>query len=189
MWGLKQRIRMTRATSTRALVRSAANLGANGSFPAVTAVANDAVVNLTTLRWCMPVVRPSPSHEQALLEIVGNNSQFIDVAFLNKRTNSIAVPAATTFTWPLATTSGVERPRYIVILFQGAIANQTVNSSAYSAAPNVTNAYITISGIKYPSNDMNTDCANNKYTKWCMEYKKNIINIIKIIFLSHVYRI
>jgi len=44
----------------------------------------------------MPVVRPSPSHEQALLETVGNNSQFIDLAFLNKRTNSIAVPAATT---------------------------------------------------------------------------------------------
>jgi len=60
----------------------------------------------------MPVVRPSPSHEQALLEIVGNNSQFIDVAFLNKRTNSVSVPAAATFTWPLATTRIVERPRY-----------------------------------------------------------------------------
>jgi len=65
---------------------------------ALTTVANDAFINLTTLRWVMPIVRPSPSHEQALLEIVGNKSQFIDVAFLNKRTNSIAVPAATTFT-------------------------------------------------------------------------------------------
>jgi len=95
----------------------------------------------------MPVVRPSPSHEQALLEIVGNNSQFIDVTFLNNRTNSIAVPAATTFTWPLATTSGVERPRYIVVLFQGAQANRTVNSSTFNTAPNVLNAYITLSGV------------------------------------------
>jgi len=165
MWGLKQRFRMTRTNSTRALVRSAANLAANGSFPAITAVAADAVVNSTTLRWCMPVVRPSPSHEQALLEIVGNNSQFIDVAFINKRTNSIAVPPATTFTWPLATTSGVERPRYIVILFQAIIANQLSNSSAYNIAPSVTNAYITLSGIKYTSIDMNTDYATNKYTK------------------------
>jgi len=29
----------------------------------------------------MPVVRPSPSYEQALLDIVGNISQFIDVTF------------------------------------------------------------------------------------------------------------
>jgi len=86
MWGLKQRIRMTKTNSTRALFRSAANINAAAVeiYPAKTAVAADAVVNLTTLRWCMPVVRPSPSHEQALLEIVGNNSQFIDVAFLNK---------------------------------------------------------------------------------------------------------
>jgi len=96
---------MTRTTSTRALFRSglAAGIAASGIFPALTAVANDGTINLTTLRWVMPVVRPSPSHEQTLLEIVGINSQFVDVAFLNKRTKSIAVPQATTFTWPLAT--------------------------------------------------------------------------------------
>jgi len=173
MWGLKHIIRMTRSNSTRALFRSVADISAvvNGIYHVTTAVGNEAVVNLTTLRWYMPVVRPSPSHEQALLEIVGSNSKFIDVAFLNKRTNSIAVPAATTFTWPLATTCGVERPRYIVILFQGAVANQATNSSVYSSAPNVTNAYITLYGIKYPSIDMNTYLANNKYSKWYREYK------------------
>jgi len=65
---------MTRAASTRALVRVNAAVNAIGVFPALTAVGAVAVVNLTTLKWCMPVVRPSPSHEQALLEIVGNNS-------------------------------------------------------------------------------------------------------------------
>jgi len=125
MWGLKHIIRMTRTTATRALTRSVATAGipVNGSYAATTTKNSEANVNITILRWCMPVVRPSPSHEQALLEIVGNNSQLIDVTFLNKRTISIAVSAATTFTWPLATTSGVERPRYIVILFQGEIAN------------------------------------------------------------------
>jgi len=175
MWGLKQRIRMTRTNSTRALFRSAdaAGIAANGVFPALTTAANDAVINITTLRWVMPVVRPSPSHEQALLEIVGSNSQFIDVTFLNKRTNSIAVPAATTFTWPLATTSGVERPRYIIIIFQvGAYDNETFNSSVYSAAPNVLNAYITLTGVKYASIDMSTDQALNRYSKWYREYKR-----------------
>jgi len=148
---------MTRTISTRALFRVNAAVAANGVFPALTAVPNDAVVNITT-RWVMPVVRPSPSHEQALLEIVGNNSQFIDLTLLNKRTNSIVVLAATTFTWPLGTTSGVERPRYIVIIFQvGNYADQTSNSSAYSSALNVLNAYITLSGVKYPSIDMSTD--------------------------------
>jgi len=168
MWGLKHRIRMTRATATRALFRTNnAAIAVNGIFSASTAVNVDAYVNITTLRWCMPVVRPSSSHEQALLEIVGNNSQFIDVTFLNKRTNSIALPAATTFTWPLATTSGVKRPRYIVILFQvGNYTDQTSNSSAYSNTLNVTNGYITLSGVKYPSIDMNTDQNSNKYSKW-----------------------
>jgi len=81
MWGLKQRIRMTRTNSNRALFRVNNAISANGIFPALTAANADAVVNITTLRWCMPVVRPSPSHEQALLEIVGNNSQFIDITF------------------------------------------------------------------------------------------------------------
>jgi len=45
MWGLKQRIRMTRDNSTRALVRVNAIVGAIGLFPALTAAANDAVVN------------------------------------------------------------------------------------------------------------------------------------------------
>jgi len=97
MWGLKQRVRMTRASSLRALVRGGA-IVANTVTDALAAAGVDGATTLTTLRWVMLVVRPSPSHEQALLEIVGNNSQFIDVAFLNKRTNSIAVPAATTFT-------------------------------------------------------------------------------------------
>jgi len=52
MWGLKQRIRMTRTNSTRALFRSAANINAAaaGIYPATTDIAADAFVNLTTLR-------------------------------------------------------------------------------------------------------------------------------------------
>jgi len=38
--------------------------------------------------------------------------------------------------------------------------------------PTVTSAYITLSGIKYPSIDMNTDLATGKYMKWYMEYRK-----------------
>jgi hypothetical protein len=121
----------------------------------------------------MPVVKPNPMQEQSLLSIVGNTNQFIDVTFLNKRTNSISVPIASTFTWPLATTSGVERPRYIVIIFQvGTYADQTSNSSAFSLIPTVTNAYITLSGVKYPAIDMNTDATLNRYTKWYREYKR-----------------
>jgi len=74
MWGMKHRIRMTRANSTRALYRSGPAIAATGVFQQLTASPADGVINLTTLRWVMPVVRPSPSHEQALLEIVGNNS-------------------------------------------------------------------------------------------------------------------
>jgi len=173
MWGLKQRIRMTRTGSLRALNRLGAAIDANTITDALTTTgANDGTIVLSTLRWCMPVVRPSPSHEQALLEIVGNNSQFIDIAFLNKRTNSIAVPAATTFTWPLATTSGVELPRYIIILFQATPGDQTFNSTAFNTTINVTNAYITLSGIKYPSIDINIDYSTKNYTKWYMEYRK-----------------
>jgi len=67
---------------------------------------------------------------------------------------------------------GVERPRYIVIVFQGALADQTVNSSQYSTAVNVTNAYVTLSGIKYPAIDMNTNLDTNRYNRWYYEYKK-----------------
>jgi len=36
----------------------------------------------------------------------------------------------------------------------------------------VINAYITLSSVKYPSIDMNTDYETNRYTKWYREYKR-----------------
>ena len=59
----------------------------------------------------------------------------VPMAFFNKRSESIIVPAATKFTWKLHLSGGIERPRDIVIAFQtGRGEDQTTNNASFDVA-------------------------------------------------------
>jgi len=50
-------------------------------------------------------------------------------------------------------------------------ANQTTNNvSSDLDGLNVTSAYVSLNGIRYPYSDVGTDYATNRYTKWYHEY-------------------
>ena len=53
-------------------------------YPALDAIANDVVVNITTLKWVMPSVTPSLDKQLELLEVI-KNKETVTLAFLNKR--------------------------------------------------------------------------------------------------------
>ena len=58
----------------------------------------------------MPKVTPSLVKQQELLSII-KDKEPVPMAFFNKRSESIIVPAATKFTWKLHLSGGIERPR------------------------------------------------------------------------------
>lgn len=171
IYGMQHRISLTRTNSTRALFRTNNAVAVNGVFPALVALANDAVVNISTLKWCMPYVTPSSDKLANLMEVISTKEQ-IPLTFLNKRSETIVVPQATTFNWKLQMSGGIERPRFLVLGFQtGRGTDQTTNNASFdSAGLNVTAAYVTLNGIRYPYSDMGTDYATNKYTKWYHNY-------------------
>jgi hypothetical protein len=154
----------------------------------------DAIVNLTKLRWAMPYVVPNPSAGITLGEIIKSSAP-VDITFLNKKTTVITVtPGATTINWtPRLISGGVERPRYVICAFQcnrgfgttnvqqvaqltapaaagGAvnIGNSATFSPGYQI--NVTDAYVTVNGTRYPYASTATDFSTNKYAKWYRKY-------------------
>ena len=90
------------------------------------------------------------------------------MAFLNKRSESIIVPAATKFTWKLHLSGGIVRPRDIVIAFQtGRGGDQTTNNASFDfTGLNVIDAYVSLDGDRYPLSGVE----NNKYARWYYEY-------------------
>ncbi len=171
IYGMQHKISLTRTNNTRALLRTNAAVAASGIYPALDAIANDVVVNITTLKWVMPSVTPSLDKQLELLEVI-KNKETVTLAFLNKRSESINVPQATIFNWKLQLAGGIERPRFIVFAFQtDRGANQTTNNASFDLdGLNVTSAYVLLNGIRYPYSDVGTEYAANKYTKWYHEY-------------------
>lgn len=170
IYGMQHRISLTRTADTRALMRANAAVAADSVFAASEAVAEDVKTVLTTIRWCMPQVQPSAIKTMELLDVI-NNKEPITLAFLNKRSETISVPQATTFNWKLQLSGGIERPRFLVFGFQTARgANQTTNSVTFDNGLNVIAAYVLLNGIRYPYTDFGTDLSTKKYTKWYREY-------------------
>jgi len=171
IYGMQHKISLTRTNNTGTLLRTNNAVAASGIYPALVAIANDVAVNITTLKWVMPYVEPSLEKQRELMTIIQDKESVL-LAFLNKRSESITVPQATTFTWKLQLTGGIERPRLIVIAFQtGRGADQTTNNATFDFANlNVIDAYVLLNGIRYPYSNVGTDYATNKYTKWFWEY-------------------
>ena len=170
IYGMQHRISLTRTTDTRALIRVNAAVEAAGIYPAAAALANDAKVVLSAVKWCMPEVRPSVPSQVALKKFIDSKDSVI-LSFLNKRCENIAVPETTRLNWKLQLSGGIERPRYLVVAFQTARgASQLTNSTSFDNAPNVLDAYVTLNGIRYPYTQPATDLATKKYTYWYREY-------------------
>jgi len=171
IYGMQHKISLTGTNNTSALLRTNAAIDASGNYPALVALANDIVVNITTLKWVMRDVRPSLIKEKEVLSIIEDKKP-VQLAFLNMRLESINVPTATLFIWNLQLASGVERPRFIIVGFQtGKGADQTTNNASFDLnGLNVTDAYIVLNNTRYPYSNFGTNYATKAYTKCYHEY-------------------
>ena len=137
IYGMQHKISLTRTTDTRAIFRANAASDASWVFSAAVAQNADVKVVLSSLKWCMPEVRPSIPSQVTLKSFIDSKESVI-LAFLNKRCETISVPQTTRLNWKLQLSGGIERPRYLVVAFQtGLFNNQTSDSTRFNNVPNV----------------------------------------------------
>jgi len=129
-----------------------------------TAGVPDGKIKLTNIVWKIPKVKLGTTKLMELRQIIKDNKP-IPIAFSARTSTSTSVPDnAVQFDWRISVKSGVEKPRWIVVGFQtNKHTNQEQNPSVFDHV-NLTNAYVTLNGDKYPTHDLITNFASNDYS-------------------------
>lgn len=149
MYNLNHVLTLTRATSDNLAIFHAAGVD-NGK------------VVLSNITWKVPKIEPETIKKMQLRSII-ESKQSIPIAFTARTCESIVIPQNQEFSWRI-NASGVEKPRWIIVSFQTDKNNSQVQNPAVFDHLNLTNAYVSISGIKYPMIDFNSDFNKNDYS-------------------------
>src|SRR5260221_11195882 len=168
MYGVKHWLTLTRKTSDNLAIHRA-----NG--------VPDGRISLNNITWRVPHVKAEALTLMKLRDKI-ESKQTIPVEFQARTSDSIIVPQARTFTWRLAVTSGIEKPRWIIIGFQTAKNQTQEQNSAVFDHLNLTQAYVVLGGDKYPINDMVIDFPTNDYSylyEMFDNFKKNTIHSVR----------
>ena len=92
------------------------------------------------------------------------SKQTIPVAFPARTCESITVPETHNFSWRANVSSGIEKPRWIILGFQTAKDETQEQNPAVFDNLNLTNAYVSLNGRKYPSYDAVNNFPLNDYS-------------------------
>ena len=159
IYGCKHSIIFPRQTDTQAVIR---NVG----------VVNEPRVNITKIQWHVPLVETNLEERLILNNYIKDKVSF-PLTFMNKRSESTIVTQGTEFVWRLSISSGIEKPRYIVVGFQSPATNVVeTNYTIFNANVQVQNAYVELNSDRYPYNDYNTNYDSNQYTQFYNSFKE-----------------
>ena len=81
-----------------------------------------------------------------------------------RTSDAISVPQTQNFTWRVGVTNGIEKPRWIIVAFQTNRTTTQEQNPALFDHLNITCAYVTLNGEKYPLYDFVTNFARNDYS-------------------------
>jgi hypothetical protein len=150
MFNLKHVLTLTRITSDNLAIHHAANVD-NGK------------IVLSNITWKVPHVKPEAVRLFNLRSII-ESKQSIPVAFSARTCESTMVTQTRIFPWKLNTTSGVEKPRWIIVGFQTDKNTTQEQNPAIFNHVNLVNAYVSINAGRYPMYDINSDFVTNDYS-------------------------
>ena len=123
----------------------------------------DGKIKLTNITWRVPLVAPETVRLVELREII-SRKESIPVGFMARNHESSSVPQTRDFSWRLNLTSGIEKPRWIIVGFQ-TLRNQTQEQNpAVFDHLNVTNAYAMLNSQRYPTYDTINSFQINDYS-------------------------
>src|SRR6185436_11478902 len=144
IYGVKHTLTLTRNGSDNYAIHRA------GGVP-------DGKIKLMNITWRVPVVRTEVGELMKLRQIIVDK-RTIPVSFSARTGESISVtPGVVNFDWRIAVSSGVEKPRWIIVGFQANKHMSQEQNPAVFDHVNLSNAYVTLNGERYPSNDFVTN--------------------------------
>jgi hypothetical protein len=123
----------------------------------------DGKINLTNITWRVPYITVETQMKMNLRNII-ESKQTIPVAFPARTCESIIVPETHNFSWRANVSSGIEKPRWIIVGFQTAKNRTQEQNPAVFDNLNLTNAYVSLNGVRYPGNDTVNNFPLNDYS-------------------------
>ena len=156
MYGLKHTLTLTRNNDNDAIFRAANNGDGNP-------VAVGKIV-LSKISWFMPHVTPADKDKMELYKIIERKEK-IPVGYRMIQCDTTSIPQATSFSWRLSVKSSPEVPRFIIVGFQtNKINNQVANPSIFDNI-RVSNIYVMLNSIRYPTADYNISFLSQKFSR------------------------
>ena len=156
VYGLKHNLTLTRNDDNDAIFRAANDAAGN-------AVANGKIV-LSKISWFMPHVTPADSNKMELYKIIERKEK-LPVGYRMIQCDTASIPQTNSFSWRLSVKSSPEVPRFIIVGFQtGKTNSQTENISTFNNV-NVSNIYVMLNSIKYPTAHYNISFLSQKFSR------------------------
>ena len=87
------------------------------------------------------------------------------VPFRSRMCETISVPQATTFSWPLNTSTSNERPRYVIVGFQTNKQNSQVTNPSVFDHCDLQTMYVMLNNVKYPEVEYDLSFPNMQFSR------------------------
>ncbi|XP_065642828.1 uncharacterized protein LOC136074440 [Hydra vulgaris] len=147
-------------------------------------------VNLNKISLFMLNVLPSDTEKFTLYKLIESKDLLLPVNFRQRLFDSISVPQATSFSWPLSVKSSPENPRYIIVGFQtNKRLDQNANPSIFDHC-DLKNMYILLNNQeRYPAVDYNLSFPNQQISRVCRDeavFNENIYGTNELIKQSNI---
>ena len=175
LYGLKHNLTLTRNDDNDAIFR-AANNAAGGAV-------TDGKIRLDKVTWFMPHVTPADKDKMELYKIIERKEK-IPVGYRMLQCDSAAIPQATSFSWRLSVKSSPEVPRYIIVGFQTAKSNDQVKNPSLFDFVNVSNIYVMLNSMRYPTTDYNISFLAQKFSRVygdAAEFRSKFFNMDELV--------
>ena len=124
----------------------------------------DGKIRLDKVSWFMPQLTPADKNKMELYKIIERKEK-IPVRYRMIQCESASIPQATSFSRRRGVKSSPEVPRYIIVGFQtNKSGNQKANTSLFDNV-NVSNIYVMLNSIRYPTTDYNISFLAQKFSR------------------------
>ena len=177
VYGLKHNLTLTRNDDNDAIFKNNGNDAAGNPYA-------DGKVILSKVSWFMPHMTPADKDKMELYKIIERKEK-LPVGYRMIQCDSASNPQnSTSFSWRLSVKSSPEVPRFIIVGFQtNKSGSQVVNPSTFNNV-NVSNIYVMLNSMRYPTTDYNISFLSQKYSRAygdAAEFRSKFFNIDELI--------
>nr|XP_018896009.1 PREDICTED: uncharacterized protein LOC109029813 [Bemisia tabaci] len=132
------------------------------------------LLTLTKVQWQMPQMKYNLASEKRILDKVKSNASF-PIAFRSYETHVYPqLPLNSKETWKLMTTTNVEAPAYIIILFQTNRSDNEESDASKFDHVNLRSFRVHLNSVALPYENFNENFDKNRYLNFYQNYLRFI---------------